>query len=305
MPGGYAHLYLVNKITDHIGNLPHLINYAFSKYFHFCELGSVSPDMPYLALANAGQQAWADTMHYEKTFELVKVAVGEAKGLDGEVQLKCVSWLLGYASHLVMDGTVHPVVELKVGPYADNKTDHRKCELNQDAYIFPQLGYGQAGEAEAIDSGLKLCSDPDDPKALDHDLVQFWQGTLRSMHADQFRSETPDPDLWFRRYVKMMDMVVEEGYKFIPLARHLMLDLFAATCPDMEDADSDYYENLRTPGGRLHYDQVINLAVSNLLKAWEAIGAAIDGGSDQQLAGIPDFNLDTGKNAGGELVWWV
>ena len=304
MPGGYAHLFLVNKINDRIGPLPDLLKHAYNRYFHFCELGSVSPDMPYLALGKSGQQAWADTMHYERTFELVKVASREVMKSAGEVQLKCIAWLLGYSSHLVMDGTVHPVVELKVGTYGDNKTAHRRCELNQDAYIFPKLGYGQAGESEVMDSGPKLCSDPRNPKELDKDLRQFWLRTLQTVHADKFNRDPPDPDLWFRKYVKMMDQVVEEGYRLIPLARHLMVDLFAATLPDMVDAEKEFYENLETPSGRQNYDQIIELAITNLMKAWEAIGVDIDGGVGQQLADIPDFNLDTGKDAEGILTWW-
>jgi hypothetical protein len=304
MPGGYAHLYLVNKITDRIGLLPGLLQHSFTKYFHFCELGSVSPDMPYLALGQSGQQAWADTMHYERTFGLVKVASREVSKLAGEMQLKCIAWLLGYSSHLVMDGTVHPVVELKVGPYAQNKTAHRRCELNQDAYIFPKLGYGQPGEAEVMDSGLKLCHDPGNPEALDKDLLQLWQGILQKVHPAQFNRDRPDPDLWFRKYVKMMDKVVEEGYRLIPLARHIMVDLLAATLPDMVDAEKEFYENLKTPEGLRDYEQVIDLALSNLMKAWEAIGADVVNHLNHQLAAIPDFNLDTGKDAAGVLYWW-
>jgi len=156
-----------------------------------------------------------------------------------------------------------------------------------------------------MDSGPKLCHDPNNPKALDPDLVQFWQRILQEVHAGQFGQARPDTDLWFRKYVKMMDKVVEEGYRLIPLARHLMLDLLAATLPDMVDAEKEFYENLETPDGRQDYDQVIDLAIANLMRAWEAIGADISGGADQELAAIPDFNLDTGKDATDKLIWWA
>jgi len=305
MPGGYAHLYLVNMITDRIRPLPDLLKHAFGSYFHFCELGSVSPDLPYLAFGNQEQQEWANTMHYDRTFEFVKEAAPIVRSLAGAVQLKCLSWLMGYASHLVMDGTVHPVVRLKVGDYAEHKKEHRLCELHQDSYIFGKMNYGEPGEAEPFKSGPKLCKDQENPEALDRDLVKFWRDVLQAVHPGRFINATPNPDLWFRRYVAVMDEVVEEGYRLLPLARHIMVDMLAMACPAREVADPEFYENLVTPDGRKDYDHVIDLALTNLLAAWMALGASIAGGDEQQLASIQDFNLDTGEDAPGKLIWWA
>jgi hypothetical protein len=304
MPGGYAHLSLVNRINDQTETLPNLLQHAFGKYFHFCELGSVSPDTPYLAFGDEKQQEWADTMHYDFTFETVKQGARFARNLSGEEQLKCIAWLMGYASHLVMDGTVHPVVELKVGPYRKNKTAHRRCELHQDAHIWEEMGYGEPGVAEPFDSGPRLCHAPDDIKALDPEVSNFWQRILQAVHADRFSNALPNPDLWFRRYVQMMDDVVEEGYKLLPLSRHIMVDLLATALPPKEEADHEYLENLKTPYGRQTYDQVFKLALSNVLSAWHDLGASIANENEQQLVSIPDFNLDTGKDEGENLIWW-
>ena len=54
------------------------------------------------------------------------------EGMEGEEKRKRLAWLFGYAAHVTMDVTIHPIVELKVGPYAENKRAHRVCEMHQD-----------------------------------------------------------------------------------------------------------------------------------------------------------------------------
>lgn len=305
MPGGYAHLTLVNLLNDQVQSLPSELNHAYKKYFHFCELGSMSPDMPYLILGNSDQMAWSDYMHYEKTFEFVKAAAAIANQLSGEDQLKCISWLLGFASHLVMDGTVHPVVELKVGDYEHHKLPHRKCELHQDAYLFPRLGYGVAGSAEPIRSGPKMCSQQGDEKELDGALVDYWMNILERVHPEHFEHCRPQPSQWFEKYIFMLDRVVEESKWLTPLTRHFVVDTAALACPPREAVDFQYIKGLATPSGPQDYDAVIELAVKNVLDAWKAIGEAMVNNNHGELAKIPDFNLDTGKDSNENLVWWA
>lgn len=79
------------------------------------------------------------------------------KTLTGNVRDKAFAWLLGYTAHVITDTTIHPVVEPKVGPYAQNKTAHRECEMHQDAYIFQRLNLGGVGVAD-LESSLERCS---------------------------------------------------------------------------------------------------------------------------------------------------
>ena len=111
MPGAYAHLTLVNLIREPArlesrGFTPDAIT-AVLDYFRFCELGAVSPDYPYLAIAHPAACEWADRMHYQKTGEVVKAGVGLVRKLEDASRQKAFSWLLGYASHVVTDVTIH------------------------------------------------------------------------------------------------------------------------------------------------------------------------------------------------------
>jgi len=140
MPGAYAHITLVNQLREpgQLESIPGFVDDAITPvldYFKFCELGAVSPDYPYLGVGNRGATQWADRMHYEYTGDMIKSGVRCIASMpDGEPKRKAFAWLLGYAAHVATDVTIHPIVELKVGPYAQNKKAHRVCEMNQDAY---------------------------------------------------------------------------------------------------------------------------------------------------------------------------
>ena len=46
---------------------------------------------------------------------------GTLKKWTCDAQQKGLAWLLGYCAHVATDVTIHPVVEMKVGPYDENK----------------------------------------------------------------------------------------------------------------------------------------------------------------------------------------
>lgn len=165
MPGAYAHITLANELSDvnYLEGLPSFPTQAIQailRYFKFCELGSVSPDYPYLDFLSSVSTEWADTMHRVGTGEFLKAGVAQVGGMKGAAQQKCVAWLLGFASHVAADVCVHPVVERKVGPYEQNKKEHRVCEMNEDVYIFARLNLGDIGLSEHLDSGVGACTDP-------------------------------------------------------------------------------------------------------------------------------------------------
>ena len=166
MPGAYAHITLVNLAREPARleagpGLPKPAALALGRWFKYCELGAVSPDYPYLALGAAGAAAWADRMHYQRTGDMIKAGIECVRALTGAPRDKALAWLFGYAAHVITDTTIHPVVELKVGPYAQNKKAHRECEMNQDAYIFQRLNIGGVGVADYLESSIEQCGPAD------------------------------------------------------------------------------------------------------------------------------------------------
>lgn len=308
MPGAYAHITLVNVLKeprhlDAIAGFPDVAKAAALKYFKYCELGAVSPDYPYLAVGDKGAASWADAMHYTRTGEMIHAGVRRLRDLQGAAQQKCLAWLLGYAAHVATDVTIHPVVELKVGPYEQNKTHHRVCEMNQDAYIFRRLNLGGIGLAEHLDAGIGACGS-DGAKALDTDIRALWDGMLRDVHAQAYAANPPNLDKWHRGFKLVVDNFAEEGEKLLPFARHVAVGQ-GLTYPTREEVDmAEYIEDLAIPNGRLHYDQIFDRAVGNVGLVWGWVAAGALQGDEAYAARIGNWNLDTGRDPSGRHVFW-
>lgn len=306
MPGAYAHITLVNELKEPrrleaITGFPREAIPLVLDYFKYCELGSVSPDYPYLAVGDSGAAKWADLMHYVRTGEMIHAGIRHLRTMSGDDRAKALAWLLGYTAHVVTDVTIHPVVELKVGPYEQNKKDHRVCEMNQDAYIFSRLNLGGPGLSEHFDSGVCACGEPD-ARRLDPAIHALWSNMLRDVHPGEVSSNPPDPDKWHRFFKTVVDDFAEEGYRLLPLARHVAAEA-GLTYPNKPDMDS-YINSQRVPGGQMHYDQIFDKAIRHVGETWAIVANGVLAGDDSCFSRIGNWNLDTGKDSSGKLVFW-
>jgi hypothetical protein len=307
MPGAFSHITLVNLARepariDAGPGMPKPAALALGRWLKFCELGSVSPDYPYLAIGARGAAAWADLMHYQHTGDMVKAGVEAVKGLSGTMRDKAFAWLLGYAAHVITDATVHPVVELKVGPYAQNKTAHRVCEMHQDAYIHERLDVGGLGVAEYLESGIERCSIASG--ALDPAVVDTWSAMLQRTYPQECSGNPPEIGRWHDGYTSVIDMC-EEGYHLIPIARHVATGC-GLTYPLFREVDRvAYIDSLETPHGQLSYDRIFGKALRHVIEGWHLLGEAVFGSSMVYQTAFWDWNLDTGRDSSGKLVLWA
>lgn len=310
MPGAYAHITLVNLLRvpaqlDSIPDFPNEAKIAVMRFFKFCELGAVSPDYPYLAATTSGAAEWADLMHYKRTGDVIKAGIRLVAAMPpGSDRNKVLSWLLGYSAHVATDVTIHPVVELKVGTYAENQRDHRVCELHQDAYIFQRLNIGQVGLAEHLNAGIWDCCDAPGSGRLDPAIATLWKAMLKECHPEAYKVNEPDPHKWHSGFRTVVDKV-EEGGKLFPAARHLAVNC-GFTYPNPDEVDSRFIANVRVPGtaGHLHYDDVFDKAVSSVKTVWSLIGKGVFAGDQAYVAGIGNWNLDTGKDELNRYAFW-
>ncbi len=308
MAGTFAHITLVNIAKEPARleagpGMPAGAIAALLDWFGYCELGCVSPDYPYLAIGG-NQTVWADRMHYEHSGDMVKAGVQALGSLQGETKRKAFAWILGYAAHVITDATIHPVVELKVGPYAQNKSAHRECEMHQDAYIFQRLNLGEVGLSEHLDSGICACSAAANPAALDPDVGDTWHEMLRNCYPAQCAAAAPDIDRWHRGFRTVVDDIMEEGNRLLPLARHVAVDC-GLTYPAVSAIDrAAYIDDIAVPGGRLSYDQVFDKATRHVIEAWHLIANAVFGGDARYQTAFGEWDLDTGRDPSGRIVLW-
>lgn len=307
MPGAFAHITLVNMLRETprleaIANFPKEIIPGFLRNFKYCELGAVSPDYPYLAIADKKSAAWADLMHYTRSGEMVHAGIAYIKNMkDGLPKRKAIAWLLGYAAHMVADVTIHPIIELKVGEYATNKMAHRRCEMHQDSYIFQRLNLGKVGISEHLESGIKKCGKNG---ILDADVSLMWAYMLNTVYSEDFIENPPDTIKWHNAFNLMVNKIAEEGYKLVPLARHVAVNC-GLTYPNPVDIDNQFIVDLKTPKGLLHYDEIFDKAVFNVGNVWAVIATAIVTDDDAYKKVIGNWNFDTGRDQNEKLVFWA
>lgn len=316
MAGTFAHMTLVYSLCrdaallDSMSTLTDKMKSSLMRYINYCELGSVSPDYPYLTVWSSNAAGWANVMHYWKTADFIRSCIPLIydQKYSSRKAFRCLAWIFGYTAHVVTDMTVHPIVNAKVGPYEQNKTAHRVCEMNQDVYIFKKLGPGEVTSAEYLQNcGLSSCIDSSNN--FDPDISWLWTTVLEeikkkpiNMRADLDEpKEDPAPDQWHKNFIKLIGGVAEEGGQIPFISRHLE-EKGIFYC-DSEDIDYGYIEELKSPdGSSIHYDDVFRQAQENVKKAWAELGSALDK-NKPELFTLPNGDLDSGKY-NEEYIFW-
>jgi hypothetical protein len=219
---------------------------------------------------------------------------------DGLSKRKATAWLLGYVAHMVTDVTIHPVIELKVGVYEENKTAHRVCEMHQDSYIFNRLNLSGIGISEPL-SAITSCGIDGN---LEREIVKIWASLLNTVHPEKFMVNPPKIETWHKKFDLMVNKIAEEGFKLMPLARHIAVDC-GLTYPNYEDIEFQYINDLATPTGPLNYDDIFDIAIDNVISIWTIVAKAIISNDVAYKTRIGNWNFDTGRDQNEKLVFWA
>ncbi len=311
MPGPYAHITLLHELmrTGRLESVffPSAIYCAsLMEYFPYCALGAVSPDYPNLARGNSNAAQWADAMHCTRACEMIESGIRRVRGAKGTVRDKQLSWLLGYCAHVVTDVTIHPVVQAKVGVYAENQRKHRICEMNQDSHIYRRMNQGEIGESDRFALTVVQCSNSDDRSQLDRDIVTLWQGMLEDVYPELYVSAPPDCLSWHREFVEMTVACDTGSVRLFPLAGVIAAKMNLAY-PAFDMVDRQYVEDLALPlemPDYLHYDEIFDRAVGNVAAEWGVVVRGACSDSPSRLPSFGNWNLDTGCDEHGRLAFW-
>ena len=311
MAGPYAHITLLHELI-----LPGRLERIFSPSsgfdavladcFPYCALGSVSPDYPNLARGNGGDSKWADAMHYTRACEMITSGIMRVRGSKGAARDKQSAWLLGYCAHVAADVTIHPIVQAKVGVYAENQRHHRICEMNQDSYIYRRMNLGEIGESDNFALTIARCGNSYDRTGLDPDIITLWEGMLEDVHPELFAAHTPDITRWHREFIaRAIDCRAGE-VRLFPLAGVIA----AKTCltyPAYNAVSRQYIAGQLVPTEspyHLDYDDIFDQAADNVAAVWSLVEQAICAADPDLLPTFSDWNLDSGRDEHGRLVFW-
>ena len=306
MPGPYAHITLVNELRKNILKKSAYVPTceamsAILDFFAFCELGSVSPDYPNLAVADDNALLWADAMHYTRTGDMIRSGVKYIRSIDNDDRCKALAWLLGYSAHVATDVTIHPVVQIKVGDYAQNQRQHRLCEMHQDAFVFQRMNLGEIGESRHFSTAIAGCGEQG---RLDNVIVQLWNAMLEEVHPDLYRSHPPDVQGWHARFVSIAAGGGNSDCALFPLA-NVIASRIGSGYPQFGEVDSQYVEDLQIPlGYGMHYDEIFDKATGNVGLIWRMVERGVCVDDLSCLSYIRAWDLDTGLDEDGRYAFW-
>jgi hypothetical protein len=141
MPSAITHMLLVKNLLNKISDNRLKATLASGKYF--LQIGAVGPDLPYSSIADGNlifgdQSELADKFHYTNTNQLPILALSKIKLIPDTNTFEkryAFNFIIGYISHIVADGIMHPFIRDKVGNYSENKTAHRILEMRLDVLM--------------------------------------------------------------------------------------------------------------------------------------------------------------------------
>jgi len=154
MPSGNTHILLMNYLPDNA--FDDNLKAELDSGMYFLYAGAVAPDLPYASIADndlflTTQTALADKFHYEKTNQIPLLAFSmlksEREHFNTQEYRFAFSFFVGYMSHVIADGIMHPFVRDVVGDYKTNSAEHRNLEMQLDVLLFHHF---------TKDSGLAL-----------------------------------------------------------------------------------------------------------------------------------------------------
>ena len=307
MSGGYTHVTLTQLAIEEVcfrreGLLHDDAKRALGYWKKFCIVGAVAPDYPYLDVMDSDSCAWADVMHKGHAVSLLRNGVATIRDMaDVNVRQKCMAWLFGFATHVATDGTIHPVVNLKVGPYEQNKAEHRRCEMSQDVYAHRRLNLGVLDFNQQISTNVADTSDVDNPDRMDPDVAQLWQELLIGVYSGlDPQLQSPKIHDWHSAMHRMMK-IGESGNVLFPFARHVAAHqgLVYPAAPETR-----YIQALEVPGGlTMDFEEIFQRAFNNVVELWGWLALSLQK-RDSPLDTLTSWSLDTGIDENERMIYW-
>ncbi|MGX9726132.1 MAG: zinc dependent phospholipase C family protein [Candidatus Electronema sp. VV] len=325
MAGGYTHITLAQLAVEEAQRRTELLaeehRQALGLWKKFVIIGSMGPDYPYLDVADTTSAAWAAAMHSPQALDFIREAARRVRALPvPAVRQKCAAWLFGFAAHCVTDGVVHPVVNEKVGPYEQNKAEHRRCEMSQDVLVHAKLNLGAIELNRQLSVNIAQTTESGSRSKIDRDIRLLWHGALnavwRSGQQESSRLQdwlrhwfgggsatglpAPTADEWHRAMQRLLKLA-ENGGRLSPFARHAAASV-GLTYP--EQPEPQYILGLDVPGGgKMDFEDIFAKAAEQIAAFWGGLSLSLQG-RPSSLDSMAGWGLDDGLNDKNNHVFW-
>lgn len=271
------------------------------------QVGSIAPDLPYGSVADNlvfnNEKNLADSFHYKKTNQIPLESLKMLKVMKGEMSEELLhqtfSFFLGYISHVLADGIIHPFVRDKVGNYIDNQAEHRSLEMQLDVLYLAErtsrsglsLELNYTNLHDEIKNFLEI---EDVPR-----IMQIFSDLIKQVYDERY--STRKIRGWINGLYRLFDLA--EGVR-PPFIRKIKGNTLAFK--NIEDIDRTQALILTRPKDRelnfLHVDEVdyfrdcIPQFYSQFADvAQKAYLFVFEDGNELDESDLPQIDLDTGR----------
>jgi hypothetical protein len=318
MPAAFAHMIAADNAKRQLEKrglkLPQLI---LSQYPQWLQAGTVGPDYPYLHdMLTSQSKRWADLFHYVKSGDVVRVGVMILRSRyplekDNSEFRRSLAWLYGYASHVVLDASIHPVVRAIVGEYEQHKTEHRACEMFMDSFIYNDYFRIELDNSDWV-RYLKALTDSN-TGGMDPAVASLWHAVVKEVHPSDYSNNPPQIDGWQKAYEEKLSLAGHNAIFF----RHAAAEegvFYELSTDILPDDMTKYVEEARLPKPNkfsretMHYRDILKFGADNVARFWTDVTAAIEGTGNPTLPGLLNWNLDKGTidpEGVGDATLWV
>ncbi|MGE0631193.1 MAG: zinc dependent phospholipase C family protein [Pseudobdellovibrionaceae bacterium] len=204
MPSGITHMMISQKTLDYIAD-EDASNILQSERGPFM-LGCVSPDLPYMTLLDTkvweNRKGIADDFHYKRTNEIplegLRLTKKYLQNNETNIANTLFAFYVGYASHIVADGIIHPYVRDKVGDYEVAATAHRTLEMKLDVLLADFFFDQEINNINFHDelSWIKDCANQEE-------IFKSFSSFIDSVYQTQVSPEE------IKKWLSTMDMVFD------------------------------------------------------------------------------------------------
>lgn len=304
MAGAFTHFIVCDVAKRNEKLADKELTKILNKYSQFLFLGAASPDMPSLS-AWMGGPKWADLMHIEKTNGIAMSGYDELKGNFinwQEIEKLLFVWLLGYVSHLVVDSTIHPIVNEIVGDYENHKAEHCRCEMTQDSLIFFERKNFELRYSDFINI-LKNCQENQNYETF----LSFWTTHIKKTYD---LVDSPNPRSWVETFRAIVDAVdsadVPAIFRHAPLVGNYIYKSPAEIHSNFQEDYEKYYSRIKLPTGMIGTfpEDGFERSVTNVVNAWNELYTGLN--SQFVFSNvIKNWNLDNGRDQATNIVtYW-
>lgn len=306
MPSGLTHILLVKESQNKIKNekLRNILAYASDSF----QIGAVGPDLPYASVADrdlflTNENALADNFHYVKTNQIALKSLNKIKELKGkideEIHYHLFSFFLGYISHIMADGIMHPFVRDMVGEYAENKSEHRSLEMQIDVLFMEELTKNSGHSLELNYTNIhNELTNFETVEGVDT-ILELFSNLIEEVYGKRYNTQKILG--WVKGLHRLLEIAEGELPKFY---RNLKINTF--TYKNRQDIDREKVFLLKKPKDRdlnfLHKDRIhfledcVPLFYEKFLEISEkAYLYVFEEGKELTEKDIPAINLDTGR----------